>query len=378
MPRILFLIILFSILVPSYGYCKHDEPSGKDNVKSRLTEIKKHIKEKKEEIKLSRQKAVEILNEIDRLDQQSSQIQSRISSLSVQTGQLTDEINAAQKKIVSLQNGITAKRNIINKRIVASFKLHQIGYLQVLLAADSPVDMEKRYTFINYIIRHDEQEINDLFSEENALMETQNKYKEQKSMLDALKASLNRQKSDLRTTRKQKAAMLADIRQSTVSTTRVLQELQRSEESLQHTLKSLESSSGVEAGFGGMKGRLPLPVKGRMEKIFGKTTDSMINSKGLLFEVKTDADIKAVYAGRVVWSEWLKGYGNTIIVDHGDRYFTIYAHVGDTNIKVGDRVGQGEMIGKVGDSGLGKDRSLYFEIRHGEQALNPENWLTKK
>ncbi len=176
-------------------------------------------------------------------------------------------------------------------------------------------------------------------------------------------------------TRIQKDRMLADIRFSTQATRKVLLELQGSEEKLEHTIKSLEGTSGTKAGFASMEGRLPFPVNGRMERIFGKTTNSIIDSNGVLFLVGPDAPIKAVYPGIVVWSEWLKGYGSTIIIDHGDRYFTVYAHVGETDARVGEDVKAGELIGKVGDAGLGKDRTLYFEIRHGEKPLNPAEWL---
>ena len=178
--------------------------------------------------------------------------------------------------------------------------------------------------------------------------------------------------------RMQKTMMLANIRRSTQATRKVLLELQGSEEKLQHTLKSLEGTSGLKTGFASMEGKLPFPVRGRLERIFGKSTDSIINAKGVLFVVQSDVPIKAVYPGVVVWSEWLKGYGNTIILDHGDRYFTIYAHVGDTDAKIGDEVKAGQSIGKVGDAGLGKEKTLYFEIRHGEKPLNPEEWLASR
>ncbi len=377
MYKFLLAIIVIS-LIPSAGYCKSAKRPPKEPVNSQLKEIKRHIKEKKEEIKISKQKAAEILNEIDAMDKQNSKIESRIGVLNTEKLNLIKEISDTQKKITSLNAGITAKKNIIGKRLIASFKLQQTGYLQLMLASDSPVDMEKRYTLMGYIIKHDEQEENDYLSEKKSLVEEQKNYTEQESRLDTVTASLNKQKADLMKARMQKTRMLADIRSSTQATRKVLQELQGSEEKLQHTLKSLEAASGVKTGFASMEGKLPFPVHGRIENIFGKTTDSVINSKGVLFVVQPDAPVQAVYPGMVVWSEWLKGYGNTIILDHGDRYFTIYAHVGDTDAKVGEDVKAGQSIGKVGDAGLGRDRTLYFEIRHGERPLNPGEWLQRR
>ncbi len=377
---LIFLVIVFSLVfMSSSAECKSTKSSdrhpGTEHIKTRLSEVKKHIQEKKKEIRLSKKKASEILNEIDKLDQQSSQIQSKITPLEAKKTQLTSTIASAQKEITSLNAGIAAKKNIISKRLVATFKLQQIGYMKILLASGSPVDMEKRYTFMNDIIRHDELEISEYLTQENDLVAEQNNYIAQKSQLDALTSELNAQNKALQSAKSQKKKMLEDIRHSTEITRKILVELQNSEETLRHTLQSLEESSETGTGFAAMRGKLPVPVKGKIDNIFGKTTGSMISSKGILFKIKSDADVKAVYDGRIVWTEWLKGYGNTIIVDHGNRYFTIYAHVGDIGVKVGDRVKAGEIIGQAGDAGLDTEKSLYFEIRHGETALNPEQWL---
>ena len=377
MQKILLTVLLL-VLVPFSGYCKSEKHPSKTPIKSRLNEIKKHIKEKSKEIEISKQKARALLNDIDSIDKQNAGIESRIGALNTEKTNLTKEITTTQNKIASIDASIAAKKNMIGKRLVASFKLQQTGYLQLMLASDSPVDMEKRYTLMGFIIRHDEQEEKEYRAEEESLAEEKKNYAEQKSRLDTVTDNFNKQRKDLQRARMQKTQMLAEIRRSTQATKKVLIELQDSEEKLQHTLRTLEGASGLKTGFASMEGKLPFPVRGRIEKIFGKSTDSIINAKGVLFVVQSDVPIKAVYPGVVVWSEWLKGYGNTIILDHGDRYFTIYAHVGDTDTKVGDEVKAGQLIGKVGDAGLGREKTLYFEIRHGERPLNPEVWLASR
>ena len=172
MGKILLTVILL-VLVPISGYCKSEKHPAKAPVKSRLNEIKRHIKEKREEIKISKQKARAILNKIDSIDKQNAGVASRISALNTEKTNLTKEINATQSKITSINASISAKINIIGKRLVASFKLQQTGYLQLMLASDSPVDMEKRYTLMGYIIRHDEQEEKEYRAEAESLVEEQ-------------------------------------------------------------------------------------------------------------------------------------------------------------------------------------------------------------
>ncbi|MGB9735360.1 MAG: murein hydrolase activator EnvC family protein [bacterium] len=378
MYRFWLIIILFCFLVPAAGYGRATKHSTKEPIKRQLNEIKKQIKEKKEEIRISQKRAKQILDDIDKLDKQTNDINNKIDALNKEKTALIKEIDNTQKEIASLNEAIDKKKDVITKRLIADFKLHQTGYLQLLLASESPVDMEKRYTLLNYIIKHDEQEQRDYIKMQNALLREQQKYTQQKAQLDTITDSLNKQMSELVTAKQQKEKILASIRFSTEATRRVLMELQNSEEKLQDTLKSLESSSGSQIGFASMEGKLPSPVQGEMEKIFGKTTNNIIKSNGVLFRAKLNAPIRAVYPGIVVWSEWLKGYGNTIILDHGERYFTIYAHLSSIDVKVGDHVKADEIIGKLGNAGVGSDTTLYFEIRHGEKPLNPEIWLSKK
>ncbi len=377
MRKILLLIIVCT-LIPAYGYGRSGKSYKKGHIKKRLIIVKKHIREKKKKLRLSQKKASETLNKIDTIDRQNSLIESKIAALNAQKIQLISKTNNTQKKILSLSNSIRVKKNVVSKLLVASFKLSQVGYLQIILASDSSVDLEKRYKLMSYVLTYNERAITDYLSEKETLKKEQNNYIAQKSQLDVLTNSLNKQKLDLLKTKKQRIKMLAEIRRSTEMTKRILLELRKSAKKLKNALKSLEESSGKKNGFAGMRGRLPLPVKGKIENIFGKNTGSMIDAKGILFVVASNASIKAVYSGRIVWSQWLKGYGNTVIIDHGNRYFTVYAHVGDTDITVGNRVKAGEVIGKVGEAGLNAGRTLYFEIRHGQSALNPNRWLRIK
>lgn len=377
MYRFLLITITVCLFIPTNSYAKAKQSSSQP-IKSQLTEIKKKIREKKKEISISQKKAKQILDDIDKLDKQTNELNNKIDELNKQKRALITEINKTQQKIISLNEAIKIKKDTIIKRLIADFKLHQAGYLEILLASTSPVEMEKRYTLLNYIIANDELEQREYFRMQSSLLNEQQRYTQQKTQLDIITGNLNQQIAELSKARKQKESVLASIRSSTQITKKVLIELQNSEVKLQNALQSLEPSSGSQVGFASMEGKLPFPVQGQMEKIFGKTTNDFIKSNGVLFKAKLNAPIKAVYSGIVVWSEWLKGYGNTIILDHGNRYFTIYAHLSSIDVKVGDQVKEEEVIGKIGNAGIGSDVTLYFEIRHGEKPLNPEIWLSKK
>jgi murein DD-endopeptidase MepM/ murein hydrolase activator NlpD len=96
---------------------------------------------------------------------------------------------------------------------------------------------------------------------------------------------------------------------------------------------------------------------------------------GVDIEAAEGTEVQAVYAGQAVYTGWFKGYGNLIILDHGNDYYTLYAHVSDILVREGDDVRQGQRIGTVGDTGSLAGPRLYFEVRYQSKPQDPADWL---
>jgi murein DD-endopeptidase MepM/ murein hydrolase activator NlpD len=124
-------------------------------------------------------------------------------------------------------------------------------------------------------------------------------------------------------------------------------------------------------GFSGSRGRLLFPVLGRAEVRTGKREGE--GSSGLEIRAPLGATVRAVFAGRVSFSDRYGSYGRIVILDHGERYYTVSGNLGSVDVRVGDEVSAGERIGAVGDEGQGP--LLYFELRHGSQAIPAGPWL---
>ncbi|ENO83758.1 murein hydrolase activator EnvC family protein, partial [Thauera linaloolentis] len=141
----------------------------------------------------------------------------------------------------------------------------------------------------------------------------------------------------------------------------------------------VRSSAGITptgVRFAQLRGQLRFPVRGELVGRFGAPrAEGGTTWKGVFIRAGTGADVKAVAAGEVVYSDWLRGYGNLIIVDHGGDYLTVYGN-NDTLLKeVGDAVSGGDAIASVGTSGGAGDSGLYFELRHQGRPLDPMQWV---
>jgi len=136
------------------------------------------------------------------------------------------------------------------------------------------------------------------------------------------------------------------------------------------------SDDPADGVFAGQRGRLKLPVKGTITAKFGSKRDDGPSWKGLFIRTAEGAEVKAVSAGKVVFADWLRGFGNLIIVDHGSQYMTIYGNNQTLFKHTGDAVKGGDVIAGAGNSGGNEHSGLYFEMRHRGRAFDPLGWVT--
>lgn len=139
--------------------------------------------------------------------------------------------------------------------------------------------------------------------------------------------------------------------------------------------EAVPSSEFDGANFSALKGKLRLPVRGEVANRFGASReDSGISWKGLFIRAKEGADVKSVANGRVVFADWLRGFGNLVIVDHGGGYMSLYGNNQAVLKQVGETVHAGEAIASVGNSGGNATNGLYYELRRQSRPFDPLSW----
>ncbi|MGH7369859.1 MAG: murein hydrolase activator EnvC family protein, partial [Candidatus Methylomirabilaceae bacterium] len=137
--------------------------------------------------------------------------------------------------------------------------------------------------------------------------------------------------------------------------------------------------SKERGSFAARKGLLPWPTSGSLTASFGRQVHprygTVTFNRGIEINAPERQQIVAVADGSVLFADWFKGYGRLIILDHGEGYYTVYAHAAEIRVKVGDRVTRGQQIGLVGDTGSASGSQLYFEVRHRGRPQDPVAWL---
>lgn len=204
----------------------------------------------------------------------------------------------------------------------------------------------------------------------------------------ALELERDRQRSALaalESTRVERAVVVTAIERELRSGGQQLQRMEQDErslvrllESLTNLLADLPADLSNRPSFGTLRGRLGWPTRGSVIARFGQQREGEFRTRGLLISAPPGTEVHAVAYGRVAWAGWMPHYGNLIIIDHGEDYFSLYGHNRTMLRAVGEWVGASEVIAEVGDSGGQSRAALYFELRKGREPFNPQPWLVTR
>ncbi|MCP4598767.1 peptidoglycan DD-metalloendopeptidase family protein, partial [Neptuniibacter sp.] len=312
----------------------------------------------------------------------------------VKIGKLAKQIQALDKQLSGLGNhaeNLEEKRDalrkelkkralLIEKQIAQQYQMGKQARLQLLLTQRDPETLDRvirYYDFVNDALKQDMQQFQkklaDLTGTERELSDTEKKMVVKR---DQLKLEVKA----LQTSRQKRQYTLAQLKKTLSSDEAKLKQLKLDQKRLQAVLNEIEKSLNFatlvkdDKSFRELKGKLPWPLKGRVRQNFG-TVRNNIRYDGIWIQAKESAPVKAVHHGRVVFADWLRGYGLVLIVDHGSGYMSLYGYNQSLLLDTGDWVSAGDTIATAGSSGGRVDNGLYFAVRYKGKPSNPKRWL---
>ena len=276
-----------------------------------------------------------------------------------------------------------------SQRIVALYKLHQIGKFNLLASTDSLYDFFHRKIALEKILHQDEMILDTLQKNQTALTLVRRKLDAQKEKKKNLGKRLNAQIKEMTKKRQRRTQLLNKIRNKKTLTLAAIESLKQSAEALDTTFSDFKKENpgkrpyadSSPQTFTDLKGLLIMPVNGKIVEFFGPYTNTEFNlvnfRSGINIRAERGEPIRAVYKGKTLYASWFKGYGNMIIIDHGDHYYTLYAHAEELFKKKGELVEAGEVIATVGDTGSMATPGLHFEVRYHGKPIDPTPWINQ-
>ncbi len=357
--------------------------AGKD--KAKLAAVKKKLGRERHRVRKILRKESSILLALNRLNRDINRTGKELSRLGRSKKRLERKRRVEKRNAARIERELEKERAGVAARLRAMYKMRRGELLNVAFSpgADDPVDIARRHRYMTAITDYDSEVLS---SYEAGLRERKDALKK----LDALRAGIEREvkrlrekKAEEKRLKREKVALLTSVRREKASGLRILKELEAAAKDLSGLIKSLESQrAGGYSGFGAMKGRLPMPVHGIIVSRYGKVRHPKFKTitfnKGIIIRAPAGRRVKSVYDGRVIYTGWLKGYGQIVILDHGGGFYTLFAYLETILKKRGDRVARGEAVAVVGATGPYAEPGLYFEIRRKGVPEDPARWLARK
>jgi len=360
--------------------------SDLEKAKSKVKDFLKRIEQRQSEIETFNKHEKEIVAQMQDTDLALSDARRKSSVISADLAKVKDEIVKTQQQADEIEKAINKGKAYAFKRLVALYKLNTLGEMNLFASANSVYDLQRNKWAVENILSHDEEVIGSLVEEKkqfSSLIAQLNEKKASQSLLEnRLKDAIKKLAQE--NTKREK--ILSELKTQKNNSMVTLKYLKDSAERLDQTIEELSKEpSNYENksanSFSACQGLLKKPVKGNVINKYGQYVESQSGAtnfrNGIEFEAERGAPISAVFSGQVVFSDWLKGYGNVIIITHGDNYYTVYAHAEELFRTKGDDVQTGDVIATVGDTGSMSGPTLYFEIRHHGNSVDPMKWLSR-
>ena len=393
------------------------------DLNQRLKEERQELKQLKDQLKgyksrLERTKrrersVTQALEESDRLLQQKGrELQSYERNLKLQT----DRHATLVKQMEELTQHLQAREVYLQTRLRVLYKQGRGAYVPFLLAASDLTDFFRRIRYTVSIVEHDADLLQQHRSDLEALERTRRSVKARAEQLHKARSQVAAKKEDIEEEREKKNTLLTRIRDEQGTYESAMQEIEESSKRLMGLIAKLERERkralakqaqdqrrrqqqqqartppppGTPAPplepyynghsqFAKLRGQFTWPISGTLVSTYGKVKHPTFNTytfnKGIGISASPGSEFRVIAAGQVLYANPFKGYGNLLIVDHGDSYYSLYAYAAELLVHVGDRVKRQQVVGKTGEGGALNGPALYFEIRHQGKPENPLEWL---
>jgi len=361
-----------------------------ENLRKRIAVMQRDMDRTSE----SKSEAADALRESERAISNSNR---KLAELSNQRRTADNKLSKLQEQQKKLGTDISGHQAKLAQLLYHQYLNGEQEYFKLLLSNKDPNQVSRELQYYQYIAQSRARWLSALRDDLASLNEVGLATREQRTEIESLRVKQAEQKKALEKEKLSRKKMLKRISLQLRKQNREINRLQRNESRLARLVEQITEMLSQPAKnsffqndrlpdnrfdgipFDRLKGKLTLPVKGEITNRFGAhRPDSTIQWKGVFLRTSSGQIVKAIASGRVVYADWLRGFGNLMIIDHGKAYMSLYGYNETLYKQVGDLVQGGDTIASVGNSGGNENFGLYFELRHESKPLDPMRWMATK
>lgn len=379
MSRVLWLILGLLINVTAWA----DEP------KKELGEVRSQIDKVSESLSADKQSKDQLYQQLRRQSLKVSEISQALKNTQLAIDEQDKKVKQLEQQLGVQKTEQQAQLDDLYKQLRAAYMHAQPGYLKILLNHQDPALISRHHTYYKYFHTARQQQLNQIDNLLASLSDEQKTVFAAQKDLQQMLAEQTAQKASLNAEKQQRETTLAALSKKISSQTAQLDSLRQQELALQKLLAELNKKSVTKppvnkrqqplANFSGLNGKLLWPLQGKLLARYGEPRNlGKLRWKGIMIAADAGNTVRASAAGRVVFADWMKGFGLLLIIDHGGQFMSLYGNNDSLLKSVGDVVETGDTIAQSGNQGVRQMSGLYFEIRHKGSPADPLKWLQKQ
>jgi septal ring factor EnvC (AmiA/AmiB activator) len=364
---------------PGAGAWAADTEAG---LRRDAAEVDRRLKEARESARDLGDQARGLADELDRMERDLNRARRNARRTRAELDRLDARLAEAEAAFDQLSGRLRDRRDRAATRAASLYKLHAVGAVHLLASAGSVGEFFERRTALRRVLDRDRRLLDQLSVQQAELDLLSGEIEIARRKRAAAAADHRAAAAALEKRRKKRKRMLARVRTEEALAAEAVAALREAAAALDRRLAALRRRrpTPVQGGaFARHKGLLNMPATGKITTFFGPFEHPEFGVRnfhsGIVIRAEVGAPIQSVGEGEVIYADWFKGYGNMIIIDHGDHYYTLYAHAGELYKAKGDAVKTGEVIAAVGGGGALDGPGLHFEVRHHGKPLDPMDWL---
>jgi len=356
---------------------------SKDDSAQRLEDVQAEIQSLSKSLDESKKTRAELHKQLEKQSKAVSNLGRSVHDLAQQLKQKDQELKRLEQEQQQFRQSHAKQLAALSSQLRAAYLNSSPNYLKVLLSQHEPSKLSRSSTYFHYFHQARQQQLDQITASLKTLNHNRQSLLTAQQQQQKLYQQQQTQQQQLQQQNQQRLATAKQLDQKMNQQGARVASLREQEQALQSLLQSLakqvKPTVQSNQAFAKRKGLLPWPVDGKVTTRYGSSRNlGKLTWQGIMIKAPSGREIISTAPGRVVFSDWLRGFGLLLIIDHGDKYMTLYGNNQSLLKEVGDTVNTGDLIALSGDQGIRQYTGLYFELRHQGNPTDPIKWLGKQ
>lgn len=345
-----------------------------------LEALRDELKSLRKELDRAQGKYAEVQKQLEREELELARLHKRMSSTERSIATSRDVLAELERERDALAEQRAAQEERIRRELRALYRSGPKEPIKLLLNMEDPAEFSRMLIYYRELTEARRDKIESYRTTIEEIEQNRLARQEEKARMEDLLARLDEQEARLEKGHEQRQATLAELNARIANTEEEIEQKEADRRQLENLINSLATRMAEmrmpskATPFKEIRGDCNWPTQGRIVADFGSQRTGSLDWKGVVINADDGASVQAVHHGRVMFADYMRGYGLLVIIDHDDEYLTLYGHNQYLYVEPGDWVEAGGEIARVGDTGGQQDTGLYFEIRQGGQPTDPADW----